>query len=134
MTNIMMALGDFRFGLDTAAYDQLTRSDTYRWQTQNRLGRKPSQQYLGEGETTIEFSGFILPHFKGGLGQIDAMRTEAGKGEKLRMVDSKGINRGHFVIKRINETQSQPISTGQPRRIEFSIELADYGDDAGAET
>lgn len=134
MTDIMMALGEYRFGLETAAYDQLTRSDTYRWQAQNRLGRKPSQQYLGEGEATIEFSGVILPHFKGGLGQLDAMRAEAGKGEKLRLVDSKGINWGHFVIKRINETQSQPISTGQPRRIEFRIELADYGDDVGAET
>jgi len=134
MTDVMMALGDFRFSLDTAAYDQLTRADSWRWQAQNRFGRRPAQQYLGEGETTIEFSGVILPHFKGGLGQIDAMRAEADKGEKLRLADSKGIFWGHFVIKRISETRSQPISTGQPRRIEFRIELTHYGDDAEAKT
>ena len=49
MPEIMMALGEFRFALDTAAYDRLRRSDTYRWQAQDRLGRRPAQQFTGHG-------------------------------------------------------------------------------------
>ncbi len=124
-----MALGDYRFSIDTAAYERLTRTFEYRWQQQDRLGRKPAMQYLGPGAASMQMEGTILPHFKGGLGQIDAMRTEADKGEKLRLVDSLGVNWGYFVIKRIEETRTRPIATGQPRRIEFRIEIADYGDD-----
>lgn len=126
---IMMALGDYRFGLPTAAYDTLTRSDEYRWEQQNRLGVKPGQQFIGPGSTTIGFSGVILPHFKGGLGQLDAMRAEAGKGEELDLIDSLGKNFGKFCIKRIQETQSRLIASGQPRRIEFQIDLVSYGED-----
>lgn len=126
---VMMALGAYRFGIETAAYDQLTRSDEYRWRQQDRLGFKPAQQFIGPGATTIEFSGIILPHFKGGLGQLDAMRAEAGKGDPLDLVDVNAINWGKFCIKRIDETQSRRIASGQPRRIEFRIELVSYGED-----
>lgn len=126
---VMMALGAYRFGIETAAYDQLTRSDEYRWRQQDRLGFVPAQQFIGRGATTIEFSGIILPHFRGGLGQLDAMRVEAGKGEELDLIDSKAKNWGKFCIKRIQETQSRPIASGQPRRIEFRIELVSYGED-----
>jgi len=133
MAEVMMALGDYRFSIDTAAYEQITRSFEWRWQAQERLGRKPAQQFLGPGVTTVQFEGVIYPSFKGGLGQIDAMKVEADKGEPLRLADSNGFKWGEFVIKRIEETRSKPIPSGQPRRIAFRIELADYGKDDEAE-
>lgn len=126
---VMMALGTYRFGLETAAYDTLTRSDSYRWVQQDRLGTKPAQQFIGPGPTTIQLPGVILPHFKGGLGQLDAMRAEADKGEELDLIDSLGKNWGKFCIKLIDETQSRLIASGQPRRIEFRVELISYGED-----
>src|SRR5690606_33179058 len=101
MADVMMALGDYRFSIDTAAYDQVTRSFEYRWQQQDRIGRKPAQQYLGEGAETVEFMGTVYPHFRGGLGQVEAMRAEAAKGEPLLLVDSNGIPWGTYAIKRI---------------------------------
>ena len=43
---MMMALGDFRFAINTAAYNSLRRTHEYRWQAQNRLQQRPSQQFL----------------------------------------------------------------------------------------
>ncbi len=126
---VMMALGDYRFGLATAAYDEMRRVDEYRWQQQARLGRTPAQQFIGPGTTTIEFEGTIYPHFRGGLGQVDAMRVEAAKGEPLRLADAFGFNWGKFVIKRIEETRSRPMANGVPRKMTFRIELTAYGDD-----
>ena len=90
MPEIMMALGDFRYALDTAAYDQLRRTDAYRWQGQDRLGRRPAQQFTGHGASTVELDGTIYPAFRGGLGQITAMREAADAGTPLEMVDGTG--------------------------------------------
>jgi len=43
MNETMMALGDYRFSVDTAAYQELKRSQAYRWQPQERLLRRPAQ-------------------------------------------------------------------------------------------
>lgn len=77
MTKVMMMLGSYPFMLDTAAYQQLKRSSEYRWKQLDRVGRKPAQQYLGPGADQITLSGEILPHWKGGLYQVDAMRAQA---------------------------------------------------------
>ena len=35
----LMVLGDYRFSIDTAAYDKLTRTAEYRWARRDRIGR-----------------------------------------------------------------------------------------------
>lgn len=91
MSETMMALGAFRFSLDTAAYQDFKRSQTYRWQSQERLLRRPALQFLGLGEETIELNGLIYPHFRGGLTQVETMRVEANKGSRLVLVDGLGF-------------------------------------------
>ena len=49
MTDVLMLLGNFAFHLRTAAYDELKRVSSYRWAAQDRIGRKPAQQFLGTG-------------------------------------------------------------------------------------
>ncbi|GEM_PF-415205 len=129
MAGVMMALGDYRFSLDTAAFEALQRQTQYRWVGQERLGRESAFQYLGPGEDTIDFSGVIYPHFRGGLGQVDAMRAEAAKGVALLLVDGRGGVWGNYVIKSISETRSMHFDDGTPRRVEFSLSLTKYGDD-----
>ena len=127
MAEVMMALGDFRFSVNSAAYDSLRRSDEFRWASQDVIGREPALQYLGLGKTTVEMSGTIHPHYKGGLRQIDRMRTEARKGEPLRWTDALGNANGLWVIVRIEETQSRHLANGAPLKVEFRIELGRYG-------
>jgi len=129
MTKVMMALGDYRYSLPSATYKSLERVHNWRWASKERLGRVPAQEYLGPGEETISMEGTIYPYFKGGLGQINLMREEAGKGEPLTLVDGLGFVWGEYCIKRISERQQHLDANGIPRRQDFSITLIAYGED-----
>ena len=125
----MMALGDYRFSVATAAYRELTRSNEYRWAAQERLGRLPARQYLGPGPETVSLSGVIHPYYRGGLGQVDRMRAEAGRGEPLDLSTGDGTIMGKWVVTRIEETRRVFDADGAPRQVEFRLQLARYGED-----
>ena len=80
MSETMMALGVYRFSLTSAAYQELRRSNAYRWQAQERLQRLPAQQFVGPGNETLDLKGTIYPHYQGGMKQLDLMRAQAGRG------------------------------------------------------
>jgi hypothetical protein len=126
MAGTMIKLGSYVFSLDTAAYQQLARSTAYRWQALDRVNQHAALQYTGPGEDTITLNGVILPTFRGGLGQLDAMRAEAAKGEPLLMVDGQGYVHGRWVIQSINETQKTFERNGAPLQIDFSLRLRKY--------
>lgn len=126
---VMMALGDFRFALATAAYAELERSRTYRWAKHDRVGRAPAYQFVGEGEDDVSLSGTIYPHFRGGLGQVEAMAAMAAQGEPLTLTDGRGEVWGQFVIKAVSEGQAALDGVGVAWRQNFDLELARYGGD-----
>lgn len=126
----LIALGEFRFAMSTAAYQALERESSWRWEANEVAGARPWQQFLGPGDDTIRLSGVVYPHFAGaGLGQIDAMRAEADKGVPLRMVDGTGRVWGRWVILSVRERQTVFWSNGAPRCQEFEVSLrfADWG-------
>ena len=125
----MMALGDFRFEVGTAAYQQLTRSQSYRWEKQDRIGRLPAMQFTGADLQAVDIKGVIYPAFRGGLGQVQAMRDMAGKGEPLDLVDGTGKVWGLYVILDVAEDQSVFLDDGRPRKIDFTLKLSEYGED-----
>ena len=128
-TEHMLALGDYRFSVSSAAYQELSHSAEYRWAAQPRLGRLPARQYLGPGEESITLNGVIHPGYKGGLGQLDSMRAESAKGEPLNMSEGGGRIWGLWVIMRVEETRRVLDADGAPRRIEFRLQLVRYGED-----
>ncbi|MES9830486.1 MAG: phage tail protein [Candidatus Thiodiazotropha sp.] len=130
MNRVMMQLGEYQFGIESAVYEQLRRSTAYRWQGQDRIGRRPAQQFAGVGQETISLTGRIYPFYKGGLGQLDKMRAEAGQGEPRILVDGLGRIWGKWAVTRIDETQSTLMPDGVPEKIDFSLELVRYGEDA----
>jgi phage protein U len=132
MASVMMGLGAYRFAIDTAAYQTLTREDEFRWESQERIGRHPAMQFVGAGHSTFTLEGTIYPHWKSGLGQIERMRAQAGLGIPLRLVSGYGKIFGLFSVTRIGETQTHFFADGKPRKQEFSIELKSYGADGGA--
>ena len=129
MSETMMALGSYRFSIDSAAYQELKHSQAYRWQAQERLQRRPAMQFVGAGEESIELSGVIYPHFRGGLQQLEAMRREASKGQPLLLVDGLGFVWGQWVITQIDEGQSFFQGNGQPLKQSFQLKLVNYGVD-----
>lgn len=142
MTKVMMTLGKFRFSLGTAAYKSLRRSVEYRWEAQARAGRIPARQFVGPGNETIELDGVIYPQQqigggeagaqkRVGLGQMDRLRAEAGRGEPLPLTDGMGNHWGKWCIERVEETRSAFFPDGAPRKIEFRLSLSRYGEDQG---
>lgn len=130
MAATMIKLGAYVFSLDTAAYQQLTRATAYRWQAVERFNQLAALQFTGPGEDSITLNGVILPVFKGGLGQLNAMREEAAKGEPMLMVDGRGYVHGRWVIMSVNETQKNFERNGAPLQIDFSLRLRKYDEGA----
>jgi len=126
---MMLALGPYRFSLNTSAYQSLKRSSEYRWPSLERIGQEPLLQALGQGSDRIDLDGVIYPHFRGGLGQINAMRDSAQRQEPLMLINGLGEVLGRFVITQIEETQNTFLPDGVPRKIEFRLSLERYGED-----
>lgn len=122
-TPVMMQLGGFQFGINTAAFQSLARSNEWRWPSQDRFGKPPVLQHVGQGAETITLPGVIYPEWRGGLGQLDAMRAQAGKGQPLTMVDGQGRMMGLWAIERIDEKQAIFADAGMPRKVEFTLQL-----------
>ena len=123
---VMMQLGSFQFGINTAAYQTLTRSTEWRWPSQDRFGKPPVLQHVGPGGDSITLPGVIYPEWRGGFGQVEQMRAMAGQGEPLQLIDGTGSSFGRWAIERIEEKQSVFADAGAPRKIEFTLQLRRY--------
>lgn len=135
---MMMLLGPVFFSVETAAYEQLQRSNQYQWASQSRLGHPvlkhlgvggPAHQYIGPGEESISLNGTIYPQYKGGPLQISLIRLSAGLGVALPLIDGNGFVYGRWLIESVQETNSVFFSNGDPRKIDFSLSLKKYNED-----
>ena len=116
MTEILLAPGDYRFSIDSAAYKQLQRVDRYRWPAQPLVGRYPATQFTGYEAPEITLDGRVYPHWAGGIRQIERMRAEAGERTPLELVDGLGRVWGLWSIVEIRGTQSAHLDDSAPRR------------------
>ena len=123
---MLMKLGKFTFELNTAAYQKLSRRSQYNWQKFKRLDNKPAQQFLGHNSDQIIIDGIIYPKFRGGLKQIDLMRSEAAKGTDHLLVSGVGDVMGQWVILSIDETHEFFTKEGAPLKITFKMTIEEF--------
>lgn len=126
----MLTLGPYTFELSTAAWQSLERQTAWQWAVQERAGRVPARQFTGPGDDRLTIEGTVYPLFRGGLGQIDRLREEAGTGLPHLLIDGRGRVLGKWVVEAVNERQTHPTRDGTPKRIDFTLTLAAYGEDA----
>ncbi|KAF0138411.1 MAG: hypothetical protein FD153_1333 [Rhodospirillaceae bacterium] len=126
---VMMALGSFRFAVDTAAYQSMQHKHASRWESQDRITRLPAMHYLGPEGRAIDLYGIFYPHFAGGMRQMEDLRRLALGTEPLDLVDGTGKVWGLFVLLEVTEKQTEFLANGQPRRIECALKLQEYGED-----
>ncbi len=126
---VMMALGSLRFGVRQANYQTFRRTAAYRWEQVDRIGRAPAAQFAGPGVQDVSLEGVIYPAFRGGLRQIDTMRSIAQRGTPLILVDGIGFVWNRWVITSIEEEQTYLMADGAARRIDFTVGLQTYGVD-----
>ena len=135
MNEVMLALGDYRFSIATAAYQSLVRTQSWNWTEIARVGQEPVLQLTGKTSPTITLQGTIYPEFRGGFTQVTEMTAEAEKGTPLDLLgfDSNGelntgVYIGQWVILAIGESHRVFRANGSPRAIEFTITLKRYAE------
>ncbi len=122
--SVMLQLGSFQFSVNTAAYQELRRRTEYRWPSQDRFGKMPALQFTGPGGDSITLTGVIFTEYRGGTGQVERMRAQAGRGKPLLLVDGYGRIMGRWVVESIEETQSTFAAFGRPRKQQFTVQLS----------
>ena len=126
---MLMGLGDFVFGLDTLAYNELQRQTQWKHRASPRVGARDSRQYTGPGDDTITLSGTLAPALMGDPESIGKLRKMADAGKGYAMVDGAGVVYGVFVIESLSESQMQHYEDGTPRLTDFTIGLARTDED-----
>ncbi|BAO20622.1 putative tail protein GpU [Pseudomonas phage PPpW-3] len=128
--SVMLQLGSFQFSIRTAAYQELTRESGHRWAAQDLYGREPGLQYTGPESQTMALSGVIYTEYRGGTGQLNALRNLAAGGMPLNLVEGSGRMLGRWVIERVQEKQAVFADAGLPRKQEFTVQLKKFPADA----
>lgn len=123
----MLTLGDVVFAANGAGHQRLRRVAEYRHPEIALVGARPARQWTGPGAETIELEGVIHPAWRGGAGDVRALRSAAAERAAMRLVDAGGANLGLWCVLRVDETASGLFADGAPRRIEFTVELALVG-------
>ncbi|MGF6591073.1 phage tail protein [Pseudomonas sp. 2835] len=117
------------FNLDTAAFDELRRQTAFRWAGQERLSRSIAQQAIGQGEDKLSLKGAIFPGHKGGLKQLDTLRSIGRRLQPLSLTTGYGEVLGNWCLLSLDEEQSNLLAGGIPRKQTFNLEFVSYGDD-----
>jgi len=127
--SVMMALGLFVFGLDTAPYQQLQRQTSWRHPSSSRVGLRPARQYVGPGDDAITLSGTLYPEITGGKVTLSMLRYMAETGKAWPLIEGTGFFYGLYVIEDLSETGSVFFADGAARKIDFSVKLTRVDDD-----
>lgn len=120
---MMMSLGLFVFGLDTAAYQEFQRQTSWKHPNTSRVGARDAYQFTGPGEDTITLTGWIAPELTGDPNSIDTLRRMGDTGKAWVLVEGTGRIFGTFFIDNINESRKHINKLGLGKRIDFTIVL-----------
>lgn len=124
--SVMMLLGTTVFSVNTTTYNSITRSAVWQWQALSVIGKNPRYQYLGQGENTIAIHGLVYPGQYGSKSQLLLLEQAAGLGMPLPMFSGSGLELGAWCVQGFSETRTELFDNGQPRKIEFSLDLVQY--------
>ncbi|MCF1458078.1 MAG: phage tail protein [Shewanella sp.] len=141
MSDVMLALGEFKFGINSAQYQSLKTAQTWRWAKKDRYGRKPGRQYHGPESMVKTLDIVIYPQDKADLARFHQLRAMADQGKPLRLVAggarwvdgglvSAGADLGLWVIESLNVDESLFMSDGTALEQKGNLVIAEYGDDA----
>jgi hypothetical protein len=129
---MLMALGQFVFGLDTLAFQELQRQTRWKHSAAPRVGARDARQFLGQGDDTITLSGMLAPELTGTLASLKDLRTMGDTGEAYALVDGAGTVYGAFLIEGMDEGQTLHHADGTPRRVDFTLNLTRTDDNRAA--
>ena len=119
----LLTFGMFIFGMDTLAYDQLSRSREWRHATTARHGARDASQFIGPGAETITLAGICIPEIGGDFASFTTLADMADTGDDYPLIDGIGVVVGSFKILRLEEEHLVVMAGGLPRHKGFKLEL-----------
>lgn len=124
---IMLQLGEFQFGISTAAFAELQRTASWEWAEQPTFRATPYLHYTGKAADTIslqctQLTGWKSP-LKDGKTQAALMRDMADKATPYQLTAETGGNMGRWVILSVSETQSNFLPGGAPQKSTFDLSI-----------
>ena len=121
---MMLSLGDFQFGIDTAAYAELSLKAEYPWPKVDRLQNTPQHQAMGLEVRSISLRGTVFRSYReAGLSQIEALREAAAEMKPQPLMAGNGRYLGRWVVKSISQTDSVFFEDGAAQKQEFTMEM-----------
>jgi len=124
----LLMLGGFKFSLNTAVFQEVQRSTSWRWPAQERVGQYDALQFTGPGDDRVTLPGVVYPDFRGGVAQVESLRQIAAQGKPVRLISATGEMLGLWVVLSVDETASSFKPDGTPRKQEFNVTIRKYGD------
>lgn len=117
---MMMAYGLFVFTLSTVPYQEFKRQVSWRFASNNRIGMRPSRQFLGPDDEPITLSGILLPELSGGRLSLKVLELLGSQGKAWPLIEGSGTIYGMYTLESLETTSTIFFSNGTPRRIEFT--------------
>lgn len=129
MLQAMATLGLFVFNIKTLPYQQLQRTTQWRYPSNSRVSKRPSRQFLGDGDDIVTLSGTLYPELTGGRVSLALVRAMAATGKSWPLIEGTGDFLGLFAIESVDETHTVFFPDGAARKIEFTLKLTRTDDD-----
>ncbi|EBX9864858.1 replication endonuclease [Salmonella enterica subsp. enterica serovar Typhimurium] len=104
-------------------YQSMQHSKDYRWASNDRVGKPPAYQFLGEGETSIQLAGTLYPAITGGHISLLAVELMADEGRAWPLIEGTGKILGMYIIDKVSTTHAEFFSDGAARKIDFTLSL-----------
>lgn len=123
MTDHLLSLGMFVFGMDRLNYQELERRTDWKFGKTPRYGARDAAQFLGPGAQTITLNGLLVPEIAGTYGEIDRLLEMGDSGEFYPLILGTGTLLGEFRIVALDDRWRNLIGGGLPRQIDFAVDL-----------
>lgn len=130
---MLLSLGLFAFGLESAPLDQWRRTRDWRHPSNDRVMARPAFQYAGPGDDDLTLSGRIYPGQLGDRKCLQELIEMAASGEAWPLVDSEGVVHGAFVIVGLDEVHRDLRVNAAPTAIDFTLKLKRADEDTSEE-
>ncbi|MGM0936256.1 MAG: phage tail protein [Pseudomonadota bacterium] len=119
----MAALGLFVFELRTTPFQGMQREHQFRFGYNNRIGKRPSFQFMGASNDGLTLSGTLYPELTGGKYSLLMLQAMAETGKAWSFIGGDGTIYGMYVIENLNENKSDFFHDSAARKIEFTLTL-----------
>jgi len=126
---MLLKLGDLKFHISTAAYNEFTETFGFTWSEQAIVAGDPQLQYVGNKAKVVTLKGDIFPAIaplKRGETALATPIKEAGRGKVFQLTSGIGMNLGKWVIENVKLTKKYFFKDGTPKQISFDITLKQY--------